>query len=172
MLHVATHGFFLPDQTPGLGDTAPHEGPLIRSGLALAGANRAGQVAGGEDGLLTALEIAGMDLAGTMLVVLSACDTGVGEVKSGEGVFGLRRAFLLAGAQYLVMSLWPVDDTWTATQMSHFYRSLTSMAPGAALRDAQLRTIQDLAARPGDAPPRLWAPFILQIGPGVQIERH
>jgi CHAT domain-containing protein len=165
ILHLATHGFFLPDQALGTAGTAPYEDALVRSGLALAGANRAGLHRSGDDGLLTALEIAGMDLSGTVLVVLSACDTGVGEVKSGEGVFGLRRAFALTGAQNLVMSLWPVDDAWTVRHMGHFYRSLRTMAPAAALRHAQLQTIQELAERlGGDAPPHLWAPFILQIG--------
>src|SRR5262249_16245575 len=103
MLHIATHGFFLDDR-------ARHtvHNPLLRSGLALAGANlNRGSDA---DGILTAMEASALDLWGTKLVTLSACDTGVGEVKNGEGVYGLRRAFLLAGAETLVMSLWPVSD--------------------------------------------------------------
>jgi len=95
ILHIATHGFFLP-QADGSA-----RNPLLRSGLALAGANR-------REGLFTALEASGLNLWGTELVNLSACDTGVGEVRDGEGVYGLRRAFVLAGAESLVMTLWPV----------------------------------------------------------------
>jgi CHAT domain-containing protein len=140
-----------------------YENPLIRSGLAFAGANKASEVTEGDDGILTALEITGMDLYGTELVVLSACDTGVGEVKTGEGVFGLRRAFALAGAKNLMMSLWPVSDEITANQMKAFYRNLQKLPPAEALRQAQLETIKELKAQyDGMAPPGLWAPFILQ----------
>jgi CHAT domain-containing protein len=140
-----------------------YENPLIRSGLAFAGANKASEITEGDDGILTALEITGMDLYGTELVVLSACDTGVGEIKTGEGVFGLRRAFALAGAKNLLMSLWPVGDEITANQMKAFYRNLQTLPPAEALRQAQLETIKELKAQyDGMAPPSLWAPFILQ----------
>ncbi|MSQ82648.1 MAG: CHAT domain-containing protein [Myxococcales bacterium] len=130
LLHVATHGFFLADQEdlPVMGTRSgrrnaelfgdlpapalPQLGkddPLLRSGLALAGANR--QPDG--RGVVTALEVAGLDLAGTQLAVLSACETGVGDIRNGEGVFGLHRALVLAGAQTQVMSLWKVDDAAT-----------------------------------------------------------
>ena len=142
-----------------------YENPLVRSGLAFAGANHASEITEGDDGILTALEITGMDLYGTELVVLSACDTGVGEVKTGEGVFGLRRAFALAGAKNLMMSLWPVSDDVTATQMKAFYKNLQTLPPAEALRQAQLETIKELKAKNnGVAPPGLWAPFILQGG--------
>ncbi|TAL11040.1 MAG: CHAT domain-containing protein, partial [Nitrospirae bacterium] len=144
-----------------------YENPLIRSGLAFAGANKASQIMEGDDGILTALEITGMDLYGTELVVLSACDTGVGEVKTGEGVFGLRRAFALAGAKNLLMSLWPVNDEITANQMNAFYRNLQALPPAEALRQAQLESIRDLKAfgiYGETVPPGLWAPFILQGG--------
>src|SRR5262249_31703307 len=109
ILHIATHGFFLQDDqqqstgnalnskdTARLGKLAAHvENPLLRSGLALTGANQSEN--GNTDGILTALEAAGLDLWGTKIVVLSACDTGVGEIKNGDGVYGLRRAFVLAG---------------------------------------------------------------------------
>jgi len=177
ILHLATHGFFLndvkitgPENSRGMSIISlakespgkPYENPLVRSGLAFAGANHAGEVTEGDDGLLTALEISGMNLYGTYLVVLSACETGVGDVKNGEGVFGLRRAFALAGAKNLMMSLWPVSDAVTAKQMIAFYKNLQTRAPADALREAQLETIKDLRARYGHAPVSLWAPFILQ----------
>lgn len=139
-----------------------YENPLVRSGLAFAGANKASEITEGDDGILTALEITGMDLYGTELVVLSACETGVGEVQNGEGVFGLRRAFALAGAKNLMMSLWPVSDEITAKQMNAFYLNLQTMPPAEALRQAQLETIKELNTKEGIASPALWAPFILQ----------
>jgi CHAT domain-containing protein len=189
ILHVATHGFFLQDKlipietslrgvqltmgSPQMG--APlaagpmdlalpthYENPLVRSGLAFAGANHAGENTDGEDGILTALEITGMNLHGTELVVLSACDTALGTVQNGEGVFGLRRAFSIAGAKNLLMSLWAVDDEVTADQMKAFYQNLRTRPAADALRQAQLETIRRLKARDGVANPGLWAPFILQ----------
>ena len=132
------------------------ENPLLRSGLALAGANRRG--AGlGEDGILTALEASGLNLWGTKLVVLSACDTGLGEVRNGEGVHGLRRAFVLAGAESLVMSLWPVSDYSTRNLMVSYYKNLKlGMGRGAALRQVQL----DLLKRNTHLNPFYWANFI------------
>jgi len=181
ILHLATHGFFLPDDESaldavklgGLPDrgitvvprpaSKRYENPLVRSGLAFAGANHATTITDGDDGILTALEITGMDLYGTELVVLSACDTGVGETKTGEGVFGLRRAFALAGVKNLLMSLWEVSDEVTARQMKMFYQNLQKLPKAEALRQAQLETIKELKAQyDGMAPPSLWAPFILQ----------
>ena len=191
ILHLATHGFFLPDsdvtldavKLGGLPDrgitVAPrpaaakrYENPLVRSGLAFAGANHATGITDGDDGILTALEITGMDLYGTELVVLSACDTGVGEIKTGEGVFGLRRAFALAGAKNLLMSLWEVSDEVTARQMKVFYQNLQKLPKAEALRQAQLETIKELKAEYGGlAPPGLWAPFILQ-GAQALVQRQ
>src|SRR5262249_30744552 len=111
ILHIATHGFFLTDSSAASGAAAKIENPLLRSGLALTGANL--HSSKGEDGILAALEASGLNLWGTKLVTLSACDTGVGEVRTGEGVYGLRRAFVLAGAETLIMSLWPVSDSVT-----------------------------------------------------------
>jgi CHAT domain-containing protein len=157
VLHVATHGFFLPDQpraaatgeTRGLklvvGDETPAtvhvENPLLRSGLALEGANdRRG--ANGEDGILTALEATGLDLWGTQLVVLSACETGMGEVRSGEGVYGLRRALVLAGSESQVMSLWQVSDEATKDlTVSYYKRLLAGEGRTEALRQVQLEML-------------------------------
>jgi tetratricopeptide (TPR) repeat protein len=137
VVHLATHGFFLSDQEMkaqqldagrfGLSGDPPSglEDPMLRSGLVFAGANRtfAGKpIADGLDnGVLTAMEAANLNLRGTELVVLSACDTGKGDVKNGEGVFGLRRAFQEAGAQDVLMSLWSVPDEETAELMKRFY---------------------------------------------------
>jgi CHAT domain-containing protein len=184
VLHLATHGFFRKDQE--LSVPAPSSdftwiadagagGPggviisMVRSGLALAGANQAGAVSDGDDGRLTALEVSGLNLYGTDLVVLSACETGVGEVRTGEGVFGLRRAFVLAGAQNLVMSQWRASDYYTALQMEEFYQAVgRGVSPAEALREAQLTTISGLRERmQGEggepiAPVNLWAPFMVQ----------
>jgi len=150
VLHIATHGFFQPGNA-----RAPAENPLLRSGLALAGAN-AGE-SRGEDGILTALEAANLDLWGTRLVTLSACDTGIGVVRNGEGVYGLRRAFFLAGAETLVMSLWPVSDLVTRDTMTGYYSGLKDgLGRGAALHRAQLR----LMRQPGRRHPFYWASFI------------
>src|SRR5205807_4374764 len=109
------------------------EHPLLRSGLALAGANtwlrKTQPAAEAEDGLLTAEDVSGLDLSGTELVVLSACETGLGEVRTGEGVFGLQRAFVLAGAKTLVMSLWSVPDEPTRELMEDFYQRILSGQP-------------------------------------------
>jgi CHAT domain-containing protein len=118
------------------------ENPLLRSGLALEGANRR-QEAGGEDGILTALEVAGLDLWGTKLVVLSACETGVGEVRNGEGVYGLRRALVLAGSESQVMSLWQVADEATRDLMVSYYKRLIAgEGRTKALRAVQLEMLR------------------------------
>jgi CHAT domain-containing protein/tetratricopeptide (TPR) repeat protein len=161
LLHIATHGFFLqyagsaPKEGAAPG-SAPGRDPLLRAGLALARANvRSGSDT--DDGVLTALEASRLNLWGTRLVVLSACDTGVGEVRNGDGVYGLRRAFVLAGAESLVMSLWPVSDTWTERQMRGYYRHLTlGRGRGESLRLVQL----DLLARNPRLHPFYWANFI------------
>ncbi|UFP96547.1 CHAT domain-containing tetratricopeptide repeat protein [Gloeobacter morelensis] len=135
LLHMATHGFFLPP-TARRG-----ENPLLRSGLALAGFNK--RSSGSEDGVLTALEAIGLDLEGTELVVLSACDTGLGEVAGGEGVYGLRRALSLAGARSQVFSLWKVGDAATAELMVGYYRQLLAgRGRGEALRRVQLELLR------------------------------
>ncbi len=157
ILHVATHGFFLPDilraNAGSTGarsvelvsseqmQTAHQENPLLRSGLALAGVNQR-QSGAGEDGVLTALEATGLDLWGTKLVVLSACETGLGEVKNGEGVYGLRRALVLAGSESQVMSLWQVSDAATRDLMAAYYERLqVGEGRTEALRQVQLLMI-------------------------------
>jgi CHAT domain-containing protein/tetratricopeptide (TPR) repeat protein len=182
ILHLATHGFFLNDQqadpcavvrdmvagfTAGVGDRlagAKYESPLLRSGLLLAGFNtwqkgRQPPVEA-EDGMLTAEDVVGMDLLDTQLVVLSACETGLGEVRVGEGVFGLRRAFAAAGARTVVMSLWKVPDEQTQELMVEFYAHvLRGEGRAEALRQAQ----QAIRARHPD--PFFWGAFICQGDP-------
>jgi len=149
MLHIASHGFFLPDACAAV------ENPLLRSGLALAGANLRQDAHG--DGILTAMEASGLDLWGTRLVTLSACDTGLGEVHNGEGVYGLRRAFVLAGTETLVMSLWPVSDGTTREMMTWYYTGLRAgLGRGDALRQAKLVMLR----RTGREHPFYWASFI------------
>jgi CHAT domain-containing protein len=171
ILHIATHGFFLEDQPSDLESQAGHllgrdslqapkgENPLLRSGLALAGANRLRS--GQDDGVLTALEVAGLDLTSTELAVLSACETGVGAVQNGEGVYGLRRALVLAGVRTQIASLWKVDDAATKDLMIDYYRRLQAGAGRSqALREAQLTILRN----PARAHPYYWASFIA-IGP-------
>jgi CHAT domain-containing protein len=115
---------------------------------------------------MSALEASGLDLWGTKLVVLSACDTGVGEVKTGEGVYGLRRSFVEAGAESLVMSLWPVSDVFTRDLMISYYKNLKQgIGRGEALRQVQLATLK----RPDRRHPFYWASFI-QTGEWANLE--
>jgi CHAT domain-containing protein len=171
ILHLATHGFFLKDQelpeTRGIGGmisfagmdqgfgrpTGPRvslENPLLRSGIALAGANRANSSGPGSDGILTADEVLSLRLRGTELVVLSACETGLGEVRTGEGVFGLRRAFAQAGARSMVMSMWSVPDEPTKDLMVEFYKNILSgkLDRCQALRQAALKMKQKYGENP------------------------
>ncbi len=176
LLHLATHGFFFdaPDtdgtpagpSLPGM-RTTPHGGnPMHRSGLALSGA--AAALAGRprldqEDGIVTAEEIGGLDLWGTRLAVLSACDTARGETQSGEGVLGLRRAFVQAGAQNLLLTLWRVEDSFTRDLMIQFYREfLESNDAIAALSKVQRTLLANHA-------PTFWAPFLISVqGSGIE----
>ncbi len=155
ILHIATHGFFLDaDEEPG--DTnGPGENPLLRSGLILAGANKL--ASGKEDGILTALEASSLDLSGTELVVLSACETGIGKVARGEGVYGLRRALVIAGARAALMSLWKVDDQATRDLMTSYYGKITeNVGHSEALRKTQLQMLENELYRH----PYHWAGFI------------
>jgi CHAT domain-containing protein len=156
ILHIATHGFFLEDKDVFKDANTKAENPLLRSGLAFAGANSR-EKDGKDDGILTALEASGLNLWGTKLVVLSACDTGLGEVKNGEGVYGLRRAFVLAGTESLVMSLWSVSDLVTRELMTSYYKNLKAgMGRGSALRQVQLEMLK----KPNRQHPFYWASFI------------
>lgn len=177
ILHISTHGFFLDElamttenelrlsslrsgsamssEAASASSTALLENPLLVSGLALAGANQ--RKSGNDDGILTALEVAGLDLWGTKLVTLSACDTGVGRVKNGEGVYGLRRALVLAGSESQVMSLWKVDGYATRDLMEDYYTGLKrGEGRGEALRQAQLKMLGSANRRH----PFYWASFI------------
>ena len=174
ILHLATHGFFLEDAAPPLPDSrglgtfgamgenprAPSPpDPLLRSGLVLAGASAPASSGStrrlAESSLVTALELEGLDLWGTQLVVLSACDTGRGDVRLGQGVYGLRRALLVAGAETVVMSLWKVNDGTTHTLMEAYYRHLLAgQGRATALREAMLEL------RRTHPHPHYWAPFL------------
>jgi CHAT domain-containing protein len=182
ILHVATHGFFLADRklaTPdgtGLGSEegaagleqthdALTENPLLRAGLILAGIKQ-NQSGPGEDGVLTALEAAELNLWETKLVTLSACDTGLGEVKNGDGVYGLRRALALAGSESQVMSLWQVADKATRELMVGYYTGLQrGEGRSEALRNVQLQMLRSRERRH----PYYWAGFI-QSGEWANLE--
>ncbi|MDF5721778.1 MAG: CHAT domain-containing protein [Rhizonema sp. PD37] len=166
ILHLATHGFFLPDTEVKLVNdefgrqpkVLNLENPLLRSGLALAGANNRTQAsADANDGILTALEVAGLDLRGTQLVVLSACETGLGDVKVGDGLYGLRRALVIAGSQSQVLSLWKVSDDGTKELMVKYYQGLKAgKGRHEALQDAQL----EMLSNPKYQHPYYWASFV------------
>gem|GEM_PF-1945766 len=169
IIHFATHGVFLPPlekrhrkhELIGIQDSLrAADNPLKRSALMLYGANETWTkgrpiLGSGEDGILTALEVTALDLQNTNLVVLSACSTGLGNVHNTEGVFGLQRAFKLAGVDYVVASLWDVDDKATKDLMVEFYKNLLERKqdPATALRNAKRKFMKD--------DPELWAGFIL-----------
>ena len=169
VLHIATHGSFLEDvvsrasmRAPvslgGLGGLDPQhlpEDPMLRSGLMFAGANAPPDAASGEDSRVTALELAGLDLWGTQLVVLSACDTGRGDVRVGQGVYGLRRALIIAGAQTVVTSLWAVKDDTTAELMEAYYGHLQQGEGRISALNHAMRELRQVHPEPSS-----WAPFI------------
>ena len=164
ILHVATHGFFLPDPAldkneKGKSKYGLTEDPLLRSGLVLAGGNYAwggGQpLVGREDGILTAYEISQLDLGQTDLVVLSACETALGDVKGSEGVFGLQRSFKMAGVKNMIVSLWQVPDKETAELMTSFYSNLLTGKP----MDEAFSIAQTAMRKKYD--PFYWAAFVL-----------
>ncbi|WP_020594972.1 CHAT domain-containing protein [Spirosoma panaciterrae] len=166
VLHIATHGFTFPDPTTirtdsSLGGNTFRQisNPLFRSGLLMAGSNRIWQGAksalGEEDGILTAYEVANLDLSNTKLVVLSACETALGDIRGSEGVFGLQRAFKMAGVDYLVVSLWPVADDVTTTLMTRFYQNWKRYK---TIRTAFQKTQSQMRKM---YPPSVWAAFVL-----------
>jgi CHAT domain-containing protein len=181
IVHLATHGFFLLDQcesTPSsrtavaastsgshsAGSHQPPDSPLLLSGLAFAGANRrqeAGMDSDVEDGILTSEEIASLSLPGVEWLVLSGCDTGAGRVLTGEGVLGLRRAFQVAGARTLIMSLWRVEDASATEWMRRLYEARgKGQSTAEAMRQASLGVLQARRAKGKSTHPYFWGPFI------------
>jgi len=165
VIHISTHGYY--DDGSCLSDREersdqPVEGSLLLSGLYFSGANLRGagvEEAGCEDGILTAYEVSSMNLDGTDVVVLAACETGLGEVMAREGVFGLRRAFLVAGAKTVVCALWPVSDESTAHMMGSIY-SVIDKTIMERVRSAQLAEIQRLRQAGLSDHPYNWAGFV------------
>ncbi len=189
VLHMATHGFFLGNdcvpvsrgtrsvgglavvpknqpaqpKRPGVALSALTENPLLMSGLALAGANRrAAAATDDEDGILTAEEVSAMNLDGVEWAVLSACDTGLGEVRAGEGVFGLRRAFQIAGVRTVIMSVWSVDDEATRVWMRALYQNRLQkrLNTAEAMRAASLDVLRDRRNRGQSTHPFYWGAFV------------
>ncbi|HET7696536.1 MAG TPA: CHAT domain-containing tetratricopeptide repeat protein, partial [Vicinamibacterales bacterium] len=175
ILHLATHGYFLDRNCAPAPDprAAPapavspsriaRENPLLLSGLILAGANRRGAAApDDEDGVLTAEEVAALNLDGVEWAVLSGCDTGVGEIRSGEGVFGLRRAFQIAGVRAVIMTLWPVEDETTRRWMTSLYEGRWSrqLSTADAVRAASLAVLRQRRSSGRSAHPFYWAAFV------------
>ncbi len=163
LLHIATHGFFMSDRRS---EELPNNIlPSFRSGIVLSGVNNYLQgrtlSKAMQTPILTSFDIFGMNLGGTELVTLSACETGLGLIENGEGVMGLRRAFLTAGAKTVIASLWKVPDEATKTLMALFYKKLLGgCEKSKALREAQLIMIDQYKRRDGFAYPWLWAGFI------------
>jgi len=179
LLHFATHGFYLgacrtaPAGSRAFGVTGPprshSEGhsaidrPLLLSGLALAGANhRHTSSEGGEDGILTAEEIASMNLSTVSWAVLSGCETGLGGQQRSEGILGLRRAFRIAGVRTLILSLWPVEDEAAREWMRNLYEARLSGSRNTAeaVREASLRVLRELRAQKRSTHPWYWASFV------------
>jgi CHAT domain-containing protein len=170
VIHLATHGYFLegkcnPDIQLELLDqnyTFVGENPFLLSGLLFAGANLHGAGADSvqmEDGVLSAYEVSALNLSGVDMVVLSACETGLDEVKQGEGIYGLRRTFQIAGARTVISSLWPVDDKLTASMMSELYQKNTETIPE-KLRRVQLAQIKKLRKAKLADHPFIWGAWV------------
>ena len=165
VLHIATHGYFLKDVEKtnwplGVHADNAKDNVLLRSGLMLTGASESDKAKTGLDstnnGIMTSYEAMNLDLKGTNLVVLSACETGLGEVKAGEGVYGLQRAFLVAGADAIVMSLWKVDDAATQQLMNNFYSNwVKSGDKQKAFRQAQVQLMTKFKE------PLYWGAFVM-----------
>jgi CHAT domain-containing protein len=181
LLHVATHGFFFPDPEEirliveslkevgevefrggfpnfGMNNFVKNQNPLMRSGLVFAGVNDywgGAKAVKGEDGVLTALEVINIDLRKNKLVVMSACETGLGDIAGSEGVYGLQRAFKMAGTNFLIMSLWQVPDKETAEFMRNFY---TLLVQEKDLKKAFTQTQHKMRQQ---YDPYFWAAFVL-----------
>ncbi|MFN9330910.1 MAG: CHAT domain-containing protein [Cyclobacteriaceae bacterium] len=168
LMHIATHGYFLADaevrdgSAMGIDAENAKNNPLLRSGLLMANPPAEGQqnsnvdLSSNDNGVLTAYEAMNLDLEGTDLIVLSACETALGDVKAGEGVYGLQRAFLVAGANALIMSLWQVDDAATQLLMTNFYTNWTKTGNKAkAFKQAQLQLMTKYKE------PYYWGAFVM-----------
>ena len=167
LMHIATHGYFLKDvenmgSAFGISLENANDNPLLRSGLMLAGAGttvsgkRMPNLESNDNGILTAYEAMNLNLEGTDLIILSACETGLGDIKAGEGVYGLQRAFLVAGADALIMSLWKVDDAATQQLMANFYSNWIKLGnKQKAFKQAQMQ----LMAKYKD--PYYWGAFVM-----------
>jgi CHAT domain-containing protein len=174
VLHLASHAYYMADQKKGdsneqrseqFGESSASkkslqaENPLLRSGIVLAGANQP-EANSKDDGYLTALEVAKLDWQGTEMVVISACESGKGDIQAGEGVYGLKRAIAVAGARSSLLSLWKVDDAATAAFMQSFYQRLKD---GEGRAEALAATQQEFRQHPmgGWRHPYVWAAFQL-----------
>lgn len=167
LLHIATHGYFLEDversgSAFGVHLENANDNPLLRSGIMLTGAGKTlngvatPNLVSNDNGILTAFEAMNMDLEGTQLIVLSACETGLGDVKAGEGVYGLQRAFLVAGAEAMIMSLWKVDDTASQQLMKNFYANWIRLRnKQKAFKQAQLQLMTKYRE------PYYWGAFVM-----------
>lgn len=167
LVHIATHGYFLQDVDEtglafGVHIENAQNNPLLRSGLILAGGgqtvsgSRVPSLTSNDNGILTAYEAMNLNLEGTDLIVLSACETGLGDVRAGEGVYGLQRAFLVAGADAMIMSLWKVDDAATQQLMTNFY---TNWIKGGNKQKAFKQAQQQLMTKYKD--PYFWGAFVM-----------
>jgi CHAT domain-containing protein len=177
ILHFATHGFFLQDPPEtkltnalNIDPTIParlvyYENPVLRSGIALAGANRwilgEAMPSEAEDGIMTGADVAELSLSGTDLVVLSACQTGLGVVQIGEGIIGLSSAFLAAGARTIVASLWQVKELGTGQLMVTFYEELRGGTPCVEALTRSRRALKEISPNPAT-----WGPFVCIGDPG------
>jgi CHAT domain-containing protein/tetratricopeptide (TPR) repeat protein len=164
VLHIATHGFYFSESAPTA--AADFNGsisnPLVRTGLLLAGANLPGKEISRsqDDGFLTAEEVALLNLAGTELVILSACVTGQGDIEAGEGVYGLRRAFQMAGARTVISALWPIDDKATAEFMSRLFSAPREETLPQTMQRAALARLVSLRNQGKSDHPFYWAAFV------------
>jgi CHAT domain-containing protein/Flp pilus assembly protein TadD len=165
VLHIASHGYFSPDTQStnnsfGTSSEGVLNNPLLRSGLILTGAVKetigAQDISSSDNGYLTAFEVTNLSLDDTGLVILSACQTGLGDIKNGEGVYGLQRAFLIAGSHIIIMSLWTVDDAATQELMVNFYNNWTTLNNfSEAFKSAQLQLKQKYPE------PYFWGAFVM-----------